>query len=122
MVARGAGLIERLRLSKRFLAILRRGTWAREGALSVGILQNDLAMNRVGLRIRKSVGNAVARNRTKRLLREACRVTGPSLRSGHDILVVVSRAHAASLPKLQLALQRAFSKTGLLRDRPSRGS
>jgi ribonuclease P protein component len=78
-------------------------------------------MSRVGLRIRKSVGNAVARNRIKRLLREAYRATAPSLRPGHDILVVVSRAHAASLPELRLSLQRALSKAGLLTERPSIG-
>lgn len=72
-------------------------------------------MTRLGLRIRKTVGDAVERNRVKRLLREAYRRAAPSVSPGHDILVVVSRAQRTSLPALERAMQQALSKGGLLR-------
>ncbi len=71
-------------------------------------------MNRAGIRIRKSVGNAVARNQAKRRLREAYRHTAPSLAPGHDILLVLNRAHRLRLFELEQDTRKAFSTIGLL--------
>ncbi len=71
-------------------------------------------MNRAGIRIRKSVGSAVARNQAKRRLREAYRRLSPSLAPGHDILLMLSRAHRLSLFELEQDARRAFSTIGLL--------
>jgi ribonuclease P protein component len=49
---------------------------------------------RLGLAVPKSVGNAVARNRIKRQLRETWRAVGNSARAGHDY-VLVARAGIA---------------------------
>ncbi len=43
---------------------------------------------RVGLTVGKKVGGAVARNRAKRLLREAVRLYLPRIAPGHDIVLV----------------------------------
>lgn len=71
-------------------------------------------MNRVGIRIRKSVGNAVLRNRAKRCLREAHRRIDSSLKPGHDILMVVSRAHRLEVLDLEQDILKTLGTLGLL--------
>lgn len=48
----------------------------------------DDAEPRLGLAVPKSVGNAVARNRVKRQLRETWRELAERVRAGHDYVLV----------------------------------
>ena len=61
--------------------------------LSLAAGPNGLDRPRLGLSIGKRVGNAVARNRVKRRIREAFRLLKPTLPAGLD-LVVGARPHA----------------------------
>ena len=56
-------------------------------------LPNGLPVSRYGFSVSRRVGNAVVRNRTRRLLREIMRLT--SLRPGWDI-VFIARSMAAT--------------------------
>ena len=62
------------------------------GAVIVYGARNGLGVTRLGLSVSRKVGGAVARNRVKRLLREAFRAVQHGLPSGLD-LVVVARPH-----------------------------
>lgn len=54
-------------------------------------LKEDQAFPRVGMAVTKKMGNAVARNRLKRLLREYCRRNQNSFPSTADIVITPKR-------------------------------
>lgn len=66
---------------------------------------------RIGLTVTKKMGNAAARNRIKRRLREAVRHAKPPMRDYHDY-VIISRSSALDCPfeKLLADMQFAFRK------------
>jgi ribonuclease P protein component len=74
---------------------------------------NELPYARLGISASRKIGNAVARNRWKRLLREAFRLTRSQLPTGVD-LIVVPRATAEpalaslveSFPKLAVRVAK----------------
>jgi len=87
------GGFERLRFSRRlrlrrrseFERLFREGKRAGDGRLDLWALPNDLKHSRFGLVVGRRHGNAVRRNRIKRVLREAFRLARPQLPTGLDI-------------------------------------
>ncbi len=68
-----------------FAARLRRDA----GPLIVRLAPNGLGFHRLGVSVPKKVGNAVARHRWKRLVREAFRLNRHAWPGGCDVVVVV---------------------------------
>lgn len=70
---------------------------------------------RVGLTVPRSVGSAVVRNRTKRLLREAVRPLIPRLVACDIVVAARPAVVGAGVRDLEEALTDAAARAGLLR-------
>jgi len=71
----------------------------------------------IGVTAGQSVGNAVQRNRAKRLIREAIRPLLSKLKPGWDVILISRKPILeAKLPEIRNSLQRLFSKANLIID------
>ncbi|MBI3466094.1 MAG: ribonuclease P protein component [Planctomycetes bacterium] len=84
----------RLRRPAEFDEVFRRRRSAADALIVVYARENGLEHTRLGLSVSRKVGGAVVRNRWKRLIREAFRLSRAKLPTGLD-LVVIPRAGAA---------------------------
>jgi len=102
----------RLTSSADFAHVVRNGSRASTSLLTCVAAPSDTtAPARVGFTVSTSVGNAVKRNRARRLLREAVRAT--CIRRGMDVVVMAKPPLAASsLSEARAALGRALERVG----------
>jgi ribonuclease P protein component len=78
----------RLKTPAQFKAVYDRKRSASDGLLVVYAAANALPHPRVGLSVSRKVGNAVVRNRWKRLFREAFRLHQHTLPTGLDFILI----------------------------------
>jgi ribonuclease P protein component len=78
-------------------------------------LKNDLPHNRICFTFSRGFGNAVARNRARRLGREAFRLMKSRLCGGHDLILQVFPESEANLSDRAGQLGVLFLKAGLLK-------
>lgn len=72
------------------------------------IRRNNLGKNRIGITTSKKIGNAVKRNRARRIIKEAYRLSEPELKQGYDY-VFVARGKTPHVK--MMAVQRIFQKS-----------
>lgn len=75
------------------------------GPLSVAGRENGLGFNRLGLSVSRRVGHAVKRNRIKRRLREAFRLSQHEPPLGYDLVIVVRPHETLPMIEYQALLQ-----------------
>lgn len=90
--------------------VMREGRRLGDASLSLRVVRNELDQARLGLVVGKRYGGAVARNRAKRIIREAFRLVRPRLPSGWDIAVQPKAGADIRLPTVVESLLRAAAK------------
>ena len=78
----------RLRKNEDFKMVYKKGKnyWNRN--LVLYKRKNKLDYSRIGFSITKKFGNSVERNRTKRRLKEVCRLNFHNIKDGYDIIII----------------------------------
>ncbi len=96
----------RIRRGTDFRRAFQRRCTASDHLLLIFGCENDLEHPRVGLSVSRKVGNAVVRNRFKRLIREAFRLTREQLPAGIDLVVIPRRGTQPQLAEVLRSLPR----------------
>jgi ribonuclease P protein component len=100
----------RVRLRRDFQRAYGRRCTAADRLLLVFGCPNGRPHPRLGLSISRRIGSAVVRNRWKRLLREAFRLSRPHLPPGIDLIVVPRAGQEPELSALRQALPRLAAR------------
>ncbi len=109
----GMGKEERLTKSSQFAAVFEEGRFWADDLVVVKAMRNGLEVSRVGIVASKKIGNAVVRNRAKRLLREAVRLN--SMVPGWDVVLVARKGVVgASYREVEPAFVRLMRRAKLL--------
>ena len=105
----------RLRQSKRFMEVKRKGLSSADRLIVLTVMPNQLAHSRFGFSVSRYVGGAVKRNRVKRRMREAVRSRFEQIAPGYD-LVFVARNPIRSVPSvdIQRSVTKLLGRMGLL--------
>jgi len=96
----------RLRARADFERTYERRCRASDELLLVYVRENGLPHPRLGLSVSRKIGGAVVRNRWKRLLREAFRLSRPELPTGIDIVAIPRAGAKPALKPLMASLVR----------------
>jgi ribonuclease P protein component len=96
---------KRLINNSQFKDVLSNGRRRSNGVLMLYKAENDLEYSRLGISVGKSSGNAVVRNRLKRLIREAFRQNQHQIPAGFDYVIMISprwqkKSNVENSPKL----------------------
>jgi len=96
----------RLKSPAEFRRVFERRQSATNGRITVCGCLNDLDHPRLGVSVSRKVGGAVIRNRWKRMLREAFRMSREKLPNGVDLVIVAKDSTPPELPWLLAELPR----------------
>ena len=105
----------RLTRSEDFKRVRRDGKSYAHPLVVLIVQNNDQSRVRVGVAAGKTVGTAVYRNRTKRLLREAMRTLIPNIASNLDLVLIARSALvSATIEDTQRALLNLLQRAKIL--------
>ena len=93
--------ITALRLNKDFRRLYGHGKSKAHPLMVTYSLRNRLGLKRIGITASKKVGDAVHRNRARRLIKEAYRLLEPGVPTGWDFVFVARKAAAEKTVKMR---------------------
>ena len=83
--------LERITNHSRYRTIYQQGVWRSSRHFTTITCSNDRGTKRLGITVTKKAGNAVRRNRIKRLIREFFRLNKSLFPAGYDVVVMARR-------------------------------
>jgi len=83
--------LERITNHSRYRTIYSQGVWKSSRHFTTITFVSDREAKRLGITVTKKAGNAVKRNRIKRLIREFFRLNKSLFPSGYDVVVMAKR-------------------------------
>ena len=102
--------VYRIRSGADFQRAYRRRCTASDDLLLIYGSPNGLSHPRLGLSVSRKCGKAITRNRLKRLIREAFRLTRRQLPAGLDLVVIPRRPAEPELARLRRSLPRLAAR------------
>ena len=109
----------RLRSARDFRRAYARGRRLRGKHLIVVACRRREPGHRLGLSVSKEHGRAVRRNKIKRVLREAFRLTRPHVPGHYDVILIPKKSpHKLRLAEVQLELSRLLREVHAGKGRP----
>ncbi len=101
--------------NKDFRRLYGRGKSKVHPALVTYVMKNRAGFCRVGITTSKKIGNAVERNRARRVIREAYRTLAPSITGHYDIVFVArTRTHHIKSTALTTVMAAQLTELGLI--------
>lgn len=94
---------------QQFAPVYQKGKSVADPSIVVYVLENGLAVNRLGITVSKKIGNSVVRSRVKRIIREGYRHQAEAFQKGFDIVVIARRA---AITKKSTDMEKALLKLG----------
>ncbi|OPY07876.1 MAG: Ribonuclease P protein component [Syntrophus sp. PtaB.Bin001] len=88
---------ERIRKRKNYLQIYQCGKRTFSKHFTVITFKNDLGILRLGTTVTKKIGNAVKRNRIKRLIREFFRLNKDRFKASSQDIVIIAKGNTSSM-------------------------
>ncbi|MDD5525264.1 MAG: ribonuclease P protein component [Smithella sp.] len=83
--------LERITNHSRYRTIYQEGVWRSSQHFTAITCSNSHGVRRLGLTVTKKAGNAVRRNRIKRLIKEYFRLNKSLFPAGYDVVIMVRR-------------------------------
>ncbi|MFA6411578.1 MAG: ribonuclease P protein component [Syntrophales bacterium] len=106
------GKLERVHKRRDYLTVYQQGVRTHSEHFTCIVCPNPAGVRRLGITVIKKVGNAVARNRIKRLIREFYRLHKPRLPASLDIVIMVKvRTALPTHHEVRRELERLLIRT-----------
>lgn len=106
---------EHLKGSKEIREVFDKGKQIGCRGAKLFVLKNGLPRNRICFTFPRKFGNAVVRNRAKRLGREAYRLMKNRLTAGFDLILLIYPESESTLSERERQLETLFQRAGLLK-------